>query len=111
MKTRGRTLGSGRVNKAVVEATTEEDTRRHMIEDGLDPDNPLAGMQRIVRPAEVRKRTGLSQAAFAKALRIPAATLENWEQGRTKPDPVVLSFFALVVDDPERAFRVLSGSA
>ena len=105
---RGRTLGRGRVDRAKVEATTEEDTRRHMVEDGLDPDNPLAGFRRVVPIASIRARTGLSQDKFARALGIPPATLRNWEQGRTQPDPVALSFFALVADDPERAFKVLS---
>ena len=49
----------------------------------------------------------MSQDKFAKALGIPAATLRNWEQGRTKPDPVAVSFFRLVTVDPERALKVL----
>lgn len=106
--TRGRTLGPGRVNRAAVEGTTEEDTRRHMIEDGLDPDNPLAGMRQVMSPAEVRKRTGLTQSSFASAIGVPAATIQNWEQGRTLPDPAARSLLALVADDPERAFRVLA---
>lgn len=106
--TRGRTLGRGRVDRAKVEATTEEDTRRNMAEDGLDPDNPLAGFREIVPIASIRHRTGLSQARFAKALGIPAATLKNWEQGRTRPDQVATAFFTLVADDPERAFKVLA---
>ncbi len=105
----GRTLGPGRVDRARVKATTEEETRRHRVEDGLDPDSPLAGFRQIVPVASLRHRTGLSQDKFAKALGIPPATLRNWEQGRTRPDPVAVSFFALVADDPERAFKVLAG--
>jgi len=30
-----------RVNRALVSATTDEDIRRHQIEDGEDPDAPL----------------------------------------------------------------------
>lgn len=101
---------SNDVDRAMVAATTEEDIRRHMIEDGEDLDQPSPPGVRTPPLVALRARVGMTQAAFAKALRIPVATLENWEQGRTRPDPVVLSFFALVADDPERAFRVLSFS-
>lgn len=66
------------------------------------------GFVPIVSPATIRARVGLSQDRFAKALRVPLATLRNWEQGRTPPDPAAQSLLALVADDPERAFRVLS---
>ena len=99
---------AARTDLAKLDATTEEDIRSQMAEDGMDADEPFAGMRPVVSPAEVRKRTGMSQDTFAKALGIPAATLRNWEQGRTQPDPVALSFFALVADDPERAFKVLA---
>ncbi len=75
------------VDRARIEATTEEDIRRYMIEDGEDPDAPI-GTHKVVLPAAVvRKRTGLSQEAFAAAIGVPLATLRNWEQGRTLPDP------------------------
>jgi putative transcriptional regulator len=96
------------IDRAKAAATTEEDIRRHMIEDGEDPDAPEGAIVTVPPLAALRSRVGLSQAKFAKALRIPAATLRNWEQGRTQPDPVALSFFALVNDDPDRAFKVLA---
>ena len=36
--------------------------------------------------AKLRKSVGLSQARFAAALGISVATLQNWEQGRRRPD-------------------------
>ena len=98
----------GRIDRAKVDATTEEDIRQHMIEDGFDPDEPLKGLRRVYAPAEVRKRTGLSQSAFAKAIGVPLATLRNWEQGRISPDPAARSLLALVMNDPERTLRVLA---
>ena len=92
-----------------VAATTEADICRHGIEDGEDPDAPDAATHVAMPIAALRARVGLSQAKFAKALRIPPTTLRNWEQGRTQPDPVARSFFALVEADPERAFRILAG--
>jgi putative transcriptional regulator len=96
------------IDRAKLVTTTEEDIRRHMIEDGEDPDKPDGPVVTVPPLAALRARVGLSQAKFAKALRIPAATLRNWEQGRTQPDPVALSFFALVNDDPKRAFKILA---
>lgn len=88
---------------------TEEDTRRFLIEDGFDPDNPLAGFRPVLSVATVRRKAGLSQDKFAAALRIPVKTIRNWEQGRSTPDPAVQALLALVNDDPERAFKVLAG--
>lgn len=101
---------SGRIDQAKAEATTEADIRRHMIEGGFDPDKPFEGLREIASVATIRKRTGLSQGAFAKAIGVPSATLRNWEQGRTPPDPAARSLLALVADDPERAFKVLGAS-
>ena len=42
-----------------------------------------------------------SQADFAGLLGIPVATLQNWEQRRTEPDPVARTLIDLVFDDPE----------
>ena len=108
--TRGRTIGAGRINRAKVRGTGEADTRNHMIQDGLDPDNPLGGFRPKTRAGEVRQRTGLSQDRFARALRVPVKTIRNWEQGRSKPDPAAQSLLALVADDPERVFEVLGAT-
>jgi putative transcriptional regulator len=42
-----------------------------------------------------------SQADFAALLGIPVATLQNWEQRRTEPDPIARTLIDLVFDDPE----------
>jgi DNA-binding transcriptional regulator YiaG len=41
--------------------------------------------------AEVRTRHGLSQREFAEMLGLDIDTLQNWEQGRNRPDPAALS--------------------
>ena len=95
-------------DQAKIDATTEDDIRHYMIEDGEDPDAPLTHSVRVVHPpAEIRRRVGLTQAEMAKRLRVPLRTWRNWEQGRVALEPTVRSFLALVADDPERAFRVL----
>jgi DNA-binding transcriptional regulator YiaG len=50
--------------------------------------------------AAVRDRHGLSQRAFAAALGIDVRTLQNWEQGRNRPDSTVLSLVTLYDRDP-----------
>ncbi|MCL5030820.1 MAG: helix-turn-helix domain-containing protein [Bacteroidetes bacterium] len=37
-------------------------------------------------PKQIRERLGLSQNKFAKLLGISMSTLQNWEQGRRKPE-------------------------
>lgn len=97
-----------RVNRTKVDATTEEDVRRHMIEDGEDPDAPLGPGRVVWPPAAIRAKTGLTQAEFAGRLGIPLKTWRNWEQGRTGTEPAVRALLALIADDPERAFKVLA---
>ncbi|MDX7952777.1 helix-turn-helix domain-containing protein [Lichenihabitans sp. Uapishka_5] len=106
--TRGRRLGPGRIDQARVAATTEADTRRHLAEDGFDPDTPLTGFRPVPSVAAVRRKAGLSQDKFAAALRIPVGTIRNWEQRRSVPDPAAQALLTLVDDDPERAFKVLA---
>jgi putative transcriptional regulator len=49
----------------------------------------------------VRKRLGLSQAAFAAKFGFQAATLRNWEQGRTRPDGPARVLLAVIDQHPE----------
>lgn len=55
--------------------------------------------QIMVRSA--RRVTGLSQQAFADRIRTPAATLRDWEQGRSTPPGGVLCLLKLIHDHPE----------
>ena len=103
--------GRPRVDKAKIEATTEEDIRRQAIEDGEDPDAPLTGFELAVPPQVIRRRLGMTQEEFARALRVPLATLRNWEQGRYALDPAARSLLTIVARDPERALRALADGA
>ena len=61
--------------------------------------------------AGVRDRHGLSQGDFAAALGLDVRTLQNWEQGRNRPDAAVLSLVALFDRDPALVESVVFGSA
>ncbi len=91
-----------------IKATTEEDIRRHAVEDGQDPDAADGERELVIPPALIRKELGMTQEAFASALRIPVATLRNWEQGRVAPDPAARSLLKIVARDPQTAFAALA---
>lgn len=55
--------------------------------------------QMLVRQA--RERSGLTQAAFAKRIDTPVATLRDWEQGRFTPPGGVLCLLRLILAHPE----------
>ena len=61
--------------------------------------------------AAIRRRTGLSQGAFARHIGVPVATLRNWEQGRRRPDGPARVLLALLDKDPGIVARTLSAAA
>jgi putative transcriptional regulator len=91
-----------------MDATTEEDIRRHMIEDGEDPDEEPR-FERVVLPQDVRKKLGMTQTEFSTLLRIPVATLRNWEQNRFVMEPAAQTLLKLIDREPEAALRALRG--
>ena len=54
-----------------------------------------------VDPAKVRARYKLSQAKFAALLGISVDTLQNWEQGRRKPDGPAKVLLRIAESHPE----------
>ena len=57
--------------------------------------------------AEIRTRHGLSQRQFADRLGLDMRTLQNWEQGRNRPDAAVLALILLFDRDPEAVERAV----
>ena len=98
--------GKPDVDLAKIDATTEDDIRRHMIEDGYDPEEAVRP-EDIISPAVIRKRLGMSQRRFADAIHVPVATLQNWEQGRTLMDPSARALMTILAREPEAALRAL----
>ncbi len=93
-------------DRARIKATTEEDIRRHMIEDGEDPDAELRE-EDIISPWYIRKRLGMSQQQFAAVLGIPIATLRNWEQNRVMMEPATIALMRILAHEPKAALRAL----
>jgi putative transcriptional regulator len=96
-----------RIDRAKIAATSEADIRRHMKEDA-QPEADPAGFAPVVPPQWLRQRLRMTQAEFARALRIPLSTLRNWEQGRVVPDPAARSLLAIVARNPRAALRALA---
>ena len=97
-----------RADFAKIAATTEEDIRRHQIEDGEDPDAPLPPFRPVPNVRAIRMRLQMTQETFAKAISVPVATVRNWEQSRTSMDPAVRSLLRVVEREPDAALRALA---
>ena len=54
----------------------------------------------IINVAEVRARTGLSQADFARSIGVAKGTLLNWEQGRRRPTGPAQVLLAMIAKRP-----------
>ena len=98
------------VDWAKVDATTEENIRRHMIEDGEDPDAEIdwSKARMVIGAATVRQKLELSQTEFATLINVPVASVRNWEQGRARPDAAAQSLLLVLWREPEAAVRALS---
>jgi putative transcriptional regulator len=103
-----RASGGGYVDHVKLAATTEEDIRQQMIEDGEDPDAPLPPYRLVPNVRVIRTRLQMTQEVFAHAIGVPVATVRNWEQNRTSLDPAVRSLLTVVDREPEAALRALA---
>jgi putative transcriptional regulator len=102
-------LAAPQVDRAKMDATTEADIARQMVEDGQDPAAPLRPDDWHLAPASIRKQLGMTQPQFAAAIRVPLATLRNWEQHRVEPDPAAKALLRILAREPEAALRALAG--
>lgn len=96
-----------KIDRAKMGATTEADIARYAAADGSESDD-TANFEPTVLVQSVRRQLGMTQAAFAEALRIPLATLRNWEQGRVQPDPAARSLLLIVSRNPDAALAALA---
>ena len=71
-------------------------------------------VRRFVLPGEVdvagiRARTGMSQMEFARAFCINPWTLQEWEQGRRKPDATSRAYLAVIDRNRHAVLEALGG--
>jgi len=55
----------------------------------------------------IRAKTKLSQSQFAARLRVPVATIRDWEQRRRAPDAPARTLLAMVDADPKAALELM----
>jgi putative transcriptional regulator len=66
-------------------------------------------LPRRIDVSALRRRTGLSQAAFSQRIGVSAGTLRNWEQGRRTPDGPARVLLAMLARNPRIVEETLGG--
>jgi putative transcriptional regulator len=59
--------------------------------------------------AAIRKQLGLSQGQFAARFGFKLDALQNWEQGRRRPDGAARAFLRVIEREPDAVQRALAG--
>ena len=57
----------------------------------------------------IRRRLRKSQAEFARMIGVSVATLQNWEQGRRRPEGPARALLKVAADNPELVSAALQG--
>lgn len=93
---------------AAIDAMTDEDIDAQI---AADPDvAPILTDEQwqAARVQTIRRRLNLTQAAFAKNLRIPLGTVRDWEQARRQPDAPARALLRVLEREPEATLRALA---
>lgn len=69
----------------------------------------VAHVPEDVDVAAIRKRLGLSQAAFAARFGFKLDAVQNWEQGRRRPEGAARAFLRVIEREPTAVQRALAG--
>lgn len=92
----------GRIDSARVDGTTEAEIARQAASDDEALRRDAAAYAR-----RVRRRTGLTQAAFAARIGVPLDTVRNWEQGKRLPAGPAKALLRVLDRAPEAALTAL----
>jgi putative transcriptional regulator len=84
------------------DATTEEEIATQIAEDDAEAMRDAATYAR-----RVRRKVGLSQAAFAKRIGVPVDIVRNWEQGKRSPRGPARALLRIIDRAPELAIAAL----
>ncbi len=77
----------------------------------LAPQLPDQVVHEQLSVRDLRRRSGLTQCAFAARLGVPVETIRNWEQGKRQPRGPARALLAVVAELPELAFAALARSS
>ncbi|GAB6391702.1 MAG: transcriptional Regulator, XRE family [Treponematales bacterium] len=56
----------------------------------------------------IREHMGLSQAAFANRFGLSVYALQNWEQGKRRPDPAARAYLKVIEKSPQVVAEALA---
>ena len=59
----------------------------------------------------IRQRLKLSQAEFARRFGFSPRAVQDWEQGRRKPETAARAYLLVIAHDPKAVDRALRGAA
>jgi len=96
-------LPKGRVNRRLLDATTEAELAMQQKEDDAEA---LQDTARFAR--RVRKRLGLTQLEFSHRIDVSLDTIRNWEQGKRCPTGAAKALLKVLDKAPESALSALS---
>ncbi len=97
------TFPEGRIDPAVVDATTEAEITLQQKEDDAESMQDMAWYVR-----RIRRRLGFSQMELARCINVPRETIRNWEQGKRRPSGAARALSRVLDKAPETVLRVLT---
>lgn len=105
-----RKLNTGAKNRTKLGLTLEQSAREILAHVKGEAKLPT---RRIVLPDEVdvkriRTKAGMSQTEFARAFCINPRTLQEWEQGRRRPDATTRAYLAVIAKNRGAVLDALS---
>jgi putative transcriptional regulator len=80
---------------------------RQIVRGKADPASYRVHIPTRIDVAAIRKRTKLSQNAFAARFGISPATLKDWEQHRREPEGPARTLLLIIDKEPEAVTRAL----
>ncbi len=92
-----------RVDWARVDVTTEAEIARQAAEDEAEVAKDAAAWAR-----RVRRRTGLSQAEFARRIGVSGTAVRDWERGKRLPQGAARALLRVIDRMPEAALAALA---
>lgn len=96
-------LPKGRVNRRLLDSTTEHDLTLQQQIDDAEAAQDVAKFAR-----RVRKRLGLTQLEFSHRIDVSLDTIRNWEQGKRCPTGAAKALLKVLDKAPESALLALS---
>jgi putative transcriptional regulator len=114
-----RQIGKGRVDWERLRGTTEREIAGQIASDPDVPETTAADLRRARRVYSppvpdvkaIRRKLGLSQAAFARRFGFSVRTVQQWEQRRAVPDRPARILLRVIETAPQAVERALAAGA